>query len=98
MSEILSCLHLSASLLYPRKRILGGYIGNILSACLSRLNLTLAISFELIEIGLSYYTCVFLVTRPFSPYQNKNFDIVTLTLTFDLLLKKLNLRHNVKLG
>ena len=38
-----------------------------------------------------YCTCVFLVTRPFSPYQK--FDLVALTLTFDLLLKKLNLRH-----
>ena len=38
-----------------------------------------AITFEPKEIWLSYYTC-------------KNFDLVTLT--FDLLLKKLNLRHN----
>ena len=29
----------------------------------------LAITLELKEIRLSYYTCVLLVTRPFSPYQ-----------------------------
>ena len=45
-------------------------LGDILeSPCLSRVNLTLAITFELKEKRLSYYTCVFLVTRPFSPYQ-----------------------------
>ena len=33
-------------------------------------NLTLAITFEPKEIGLSYFTCVFLVTRPFCRYQN----------------------------
>ena len=104
-----------------------------LSVCLSRVNLALAITFELKEIKLSYYTCVFLVTSPFSQYQKcwpydldldfltffwknlnlrfnipkemgiscvyslwqdlsvgtKTFDPVTLTLTFDLLLKKL---------
>ena len=57
----------------PSKRSLGGYIGITLSVCLfvclSRVNLTLAITFELKEIRLSYYTCVFLVTKPFSPYQ-----------------------------
>ena len=51
----------------------GGYIGITLSVCLfvclSRVNLTLAITFELKEIRLSYYTCVFLVTRAFSPCQ-----------------------------
>ena len=33
-------------------------------------NLTLAITFEPKEIGLSYFTCVFLVARPFCRYQN----------------------------
>ena len=32
-------------------------------------NLTLAITFEPKEIGLSYFTCVFLVARPFCRYQ-----------------------------
>ena len=39
------------------------------SVCQSRVNLTLAITFELKETRLSYYTRVFFVTRPFSPYQ-----------------------------
>ena len=34
------------------------------SVCLSRVNLTLAITFEPKEIGISYYTCVLLVARP----------------------------------
>ena len=63
-----------------------------LSVCLSRVNLTLVITFQPVEIRLSYYTCWFLVTRPFCPYQK--FDLVTLTLIFDLLLKKLNLGYN----
>ena len=33
-------------------------------------NLTLVITFEPKEIGLQYYTSVFLVTRPFCRYQN----------------------------
>ena len=33
-------------------------------------NLTLAITFEPKEIVLSYFTCVFLVTRPFCQYQH----------------------------
>ena len=33
-------------------------------------NLTLAITFEAKEIGLSYFTSVFLVARPFCRYQN----------------------------
>ena len=42
-----------------------------LSVRLTRVNLTLAITIELKEIGLSYHTCLFLflVTRPHSPYQ-----------------------------
>ena len=55
-------------------------------------NLTLATTFEPKEMGLSYFTCVFLVARP--SCWNKNFYLVTLTLTFDLLLKKLDLDHN----
>ena len=35
------------------------------------------------EIGLSFFICTFLVTRPFHRYQS--FDLVTLTLRFDLL-------------
>ena len=36
---------------------------------LSRVNLTLALTFETKENWLSYYTCVFLLKRPFRPYQ-----------------------------
>ena len=58
-------------------------------------NFTLVITFEPREIRLSYYTCVLLVARPFCWYQfTKNFELVTLTLIFDLLLKKHNLGHN----
>ena len=57
----------------PRKRSLGGYIGITPSVCLSvrlsRVNLTLVITFQPLEIRLSYYTCWFLVIRPFCPYQ-----------------------------
>ena len=42
--------------------------------------------------GLSYFTCVFLVTRPLTSYHN--FDLVILTLKFDLLFKNFNLGHN----
>ena len=52
-------------------------------------NLTLAITLLPGEIGLSYCTCVFLVTRPFTWCHNI-FDLVTLTLKFDLLLKNFN--------
>ena len=44
--------------------------------------LTLAITFLLEEMGLSYCTCAFLLTRPFTWYHS--FDL--LTLTFDLLM------------
>ena len=54
-------------------------------------NLTLALTFELKEIGLSYFTCVFVVARPFC-WNKKIFYL--LSLTFDLLLKKFNLDHN----
>ena len=39
------------------------------SVCLSRVNFTLVITFKPLEIRLSYYTCWFLVIRPFYPYQ-----------------------------
>ena len=56
-------------------------------------NLILATTFEPKEIGLSYFTCVFLVARP--SCWNKKFYLLTLTFTFDILLKKkLNLDHN----
>ena len=32
--------------------------------------LTLPITHELLKVGLSYFTCAFLVTRPFNVYQN----------------------------
>ena len=51
----------------------GGYIGITPSVCpsvcLSRVNLTLVITFQPLKIRLSYYTCWFLVIRPFYPYQ-----------------------------
>ena len=56
------------------------------SVCLSRVNLTLAITFQPKEIRLSYYTCGFLVTKPFWPYQQ--FWSRDLNLAFNLLLKK----------
>ena len=54
-------------------------------------NLTLAITFEPKEKGLSYFTCVFLVARPFCQYQN--FWLRDLDLDF-LFEKKLNLGSN----
>ena len=59
----------------PRKRSWGGgYIGITLSVCLSvclsRVNLTLTITFWQKEIKLWYYIRVFLMTRPFCRYQN----------------------------
>ena len=64
-------------LLYPPQTKFGGYIGITPSVCLSvcpsvrlsRVNLTLVIPFQPIQIRLSYYTCWFLVARPFCPYQ-----------------------------
>ena len=57
-------------------------------------NLTFAITFEPKKVRLSYYRYVhvFLVARPFCAYQK--FWPCDLTLTFDLLLKKLNLGYN----
>ena len=55
-------------------------------------NLTLAITFEPKEIGLSKHRFVCLVARRFCLFQK--IWPRTLTLTFDLLLKKLNLGHN----
>ena len=62
---------------------------------LSRVNLTLAITFDAKEIRHSYYIFGFLETIPFCPYQKKKIDLVTLALNFDLhLKKKLNLGCN----
>ena len=81
----------------PRKQSLGGYIGITPSVCLSvrlsRVNLTLTITFEPREIRLSYYTCWFLLTRPFCPYQ-KNWPC-DLDLDFWPTFEKLNLGYNV---
>jgi hypothetical protein len=49
-------------------------------------SLTLAISFEWYVLGLCYFTLVFLVTLALSMRTNI-FDLVTLTLVFDLLFK-----------
>ena len=54
--------------------------------------LTLAIVFKLLKIELSYFICVFLMTRRLSWY--RNFDLMTLTLKFNLLLKNFNLGHS----
>ena len=51
--------------------------------------LTLDITFKPEVIRLSYCTCVFLVTRPFTRYHI--FYLVTLTLKFDPLMKNFNL-------
>ena len=51
-------------------------------------NLTLVITFELFQVGPLYFTCVFLMARPFNWYQT--FDLVTLTVIFDLYLKKID--------
>ena len=56
-------------------------------------NLTLAITFEPEEIGLSYFTCLFLMARPFCWKQNflpRDLDL-DFWPTFE---KKLNLDHN----
>ena len=55
-------------------------------------NLTLAITFEPREIRLSYYRYVFLVARPFCPYQK--FWPCDLNLDFWPTFEKLNLNHN----
>ena len=54
--------------------------------------LTLVITFLPEEIGISYCTYVYLVTRPITWYHK--FDLVKLTLKFDQLLKNFNLGHN----
>jgi hypothetical protein len=63
--------------------------------CLTYLlkTLTLAITFKWYVLGRRYFTWVFLVTRSFNGYQN--FDIVTLTLVFDLLVENFNLVYNI---
>ena len=72
----------------------GGFIGiTFLSVHLSRVNLTLSITFQPKEIRLSYYTCEFLVTRPFCLYQK--FWPCDLNLDFwHIFEKKLNLCYN----
>ena len=59
-------------------------------------NFNLGHNFQTRRNGLSYCTCVFLVTRPFTWYHNF-FYLVTLTLKFDLLLKLLTLAITIKL-
>ena len=95
-------MYCSLSLLYimipPANEVWGGgggYIGITPSVCLSvrlsRVNLTLIITFQPIEIRLSYYSCWLLVTRPFFPYQKNwpcdlNLDFwknLTLALIFE---------------
>ena len=52
----------------------------------SEKKLTLGFTFDLKEIGFSYHAWIFLVARPFCPYQN--FYPLTLTSNFYLILKK----------
>ena len=54
--------------------------------------LTLPVTHELLKVELSYFTCAFLVTRPFHGY--KILDLGTLTLKFDPLLKNFNLGNS----
>ena len=75
----------------------GELLSALASASMSALaawtkTLTLAITFKPLKIEQSYFTYVFLVTRPFKI--TIIFDLVTLTLKFDLLLKNFNLGHN----
>jgi hypothetical protein len=59
--------------------------------CLTHLlkTLTLAITFEWYILRLWYFTWVFLVTKFYDGY--KRFDLVTLTLVFNLLIDNFNL-------
>ena len=61
-----------------------------LFVCLSKVNLTFAITFESKEIRHSYYICGSLWQD--LCVRTKNFDLVTLT--FDLLSRKINLAYN----
>ena len=54
--------------------------------------LTFTITIEPLTVGLSYFTCTFLMMRPCHSCQN--FDLVTLNVTFDLHILKLNICHN----
>ena len=54
--------------------------------------LTFTITFEPLKVGLSFFTCTFLMMRPCHSYQN--FDLVTLNETFDLHILKFNICHN----
>jgi hypothetical protein len=55
--------------------------------------LTLAITFEWYTLGFWYFKWVFLVTKPYHGY--KTFDLVTLTLVFNLLIDNFNLDYIV---
>jgi hypothetical protein len=72
-SRIFSWLQSCGKLFYAPVLKDRGHIVFGLSICLSvclQKTLTLAISFEWHVIGLSYFICVFLMTRPFYWYQN----------------------------
>jgi hypothetical protein len=64
-----------------------------LPLCLTHLSktFTMAIIFEWYILGLLYFTWVFLVTKPYHGY--KRFDLVTLTLVFNLLIDNFNLGY-----
>ena len=64
-----------------------------LSVCLSRVNLTLTITFEQKWTRLLVWHMCIPCDKTFL-FIPKFFDCVTLTLAFDLLLKNLNLDHN----
>jgi hypothetical protein len=55
-------------------------------------NFNLAASFDWSVLGLWHFTCVFLMTRPFHWYQK--FDLVTLTLVIDLIVRNFNFGCN----
>ena len=78
-------------LLYPRKRSWGRYIGIALSVCPEYINLGYNFWYKK-ERGF-HITHVYSLWGHLSIH-TKFFDLVTLTLTFDILLKKLNLRHS----
>ena len=54
--------------------------------------LTLAVTFLSKQVGLSYLASAFLMTRPF--LRHINFEHVTLTVTFDLLLTNFIISRN----
>jgi hypothetical protein len=82
--------------LCPQNQKSGGILFlSCLSCCLSFCHLlktlALAITFEWYVLGLWYFTRIFLVTRPLHGY--KKFDLVTLSLVFDLLIENFNLGY-----